>query len=309
MISAKTKTACQHLFQLKGLPDNFYQVVTAIYHPLSEMLMDMMRAQPLFISINGAQGSGKSTMTDFLKLIIESESEMRVAELSLDDFYLPRKDREKLAKKVHPLLSTRGVPGTHDIQLLEKVLDQLLNKRSCIVPKFNKAIDDRCQKEEWLAIDKPVDIILFEGWCNNSPPQNSDELKQSINSLEEKEDAEGIWRQFANDNLIEYQKKVFQFADACIMLKAPDFASVFYWRALQEKKLRTAIGHSGLDAAESLTLMDEKALKRFIQHFERITRHTLKHLPAKADIVLPLEKDHSIRAIELSSCYSSHSTR
>jgi D-glycerate 3-kinase len=40
--------------------------------------------------------------------------------------------------------------------------------------------------------------------------------------------------------------------------------------------------------------MEESELARFIQHYERISRHTLDHLPDIADIVLPVAVDHSI---------------
>ena len=294
MISQQTKETCLKLIRDKVLPADFYRTVVDIYCPLAKMIMDKQQTQPLLVSLNGAQGTGKSTMTSFLKLIIESENKTNVAELSLDDFYLRREERKELAEKIHPLLRTRGVPGTHNVPMLENVLDDLNNRRSCVVPKFDKAVDDQCSKDKWLAIDKPVDIILFEGWCNNSPPQSADELKQAINELEKNEDAGGVWRQFVNDKLIEYRQKVFQYADICIMLKAPDFESVFSWRRLQEKKLRASV-FSGA----ALKLMGDDELKRFIQHFERITRHTIEHLPTAADIVLPVENDHSIRGIEL----------
>lgn len=293
MISQQIKDACFDLIRDKKLPASFYRTVVDIYYPLAVTIMDKQQMQPLLVSINGAQGTGKSTMTSFLKLIIESESKSQVAELSLDNFYLGREAREKLAEEIHPLLRTRGVPGTHDIQLLENVLDDLLNRRPCIVPKFDKAMDDQCSEDKWLSIDEPVDIILFEGWCNNSPPQSTDELKRPINDLEKNEDAEGVWRRFVNDRLIEYQQRIFQRTDICIMLKAPDFDSVFSWRRLQEEKLRASVS-----SGASLQLMGDDELKRFIQHYERITRHTIEYLPAIADVVLPVESDHSIRGIE-----------
>lgn len=44
-------------------------------------------------------------------------------------------------------------------------------------------------------------------------------------------------------------------------------------------------------------IMSPKELQRFIQHYERISRHTLDKLPAKADIVLPLNDKHLIDRI------------
>lgn len=289
----KTQQRCAALIEQMRLPDSFQDIVSDIYLPLSEIILQRKKDQPLLVSINGAQGTGKSTMTTFLKDIIESEMQCNVAELSLDDFYSVREQRMSLAESVHPLFATRGVPGTHDVSLLEQVLEQLVNRQSCRLPKFNKAIDDRCDTTEWTDIRHPVEVVLFEGWCNNSPPQSPQELEQPVNALEQNEDPEGIWRQYVNGQLIDYKQRIFDHADMCIMLKAPDFESIYEWRSLQEKKLKANSGH-----LQQSAVMNESELARFIQHYERISRHTLAHLPATADVVLPLADDHSITGIE-----------
>jgi D-glycerate 3-kinase len=292
MSSLKTQQRCAELIKQMRLPDSFYEIVSTVYLPLSQIILQQKKDQPLLVSINGAQGTGKSTMTAFLKNIIESELHSHVADLSLDDFYSVRDDRMTLAENVHPLFATRGVPGTHDVKLIEQVLEQLVNQQSCRVPRFNKATDDRCDISEWKDCKNPVDVILFEGWCNNSPAQNQQELEQPVNTLEENEDSEGVWRQHVNEQLIDYKKRLFDHADMCIMLKAPDFECVYEWRSLQEEKLKSSSMH-----LEQNLVMDESGLARFIQHYERISRHTLTHLPATADVVLPIAADHSITGI------------
>ena len=74
------------------------------------------------------------------------------------------------------------------------------------------------------------------------------------------------------------------------MLQAPDFEHIYEWRSLQEEKLRQSTG-------DTEHVMDEDQLRRFIQHYERISRHTLNHLPNNADVVLPIAEDHSITGI------------
>ena len=297
-MNAKDKQGVSYseLIRQLRLPDCFNDVLSDTYLPLSKIIMDKKREQlsPLLVSINGAQGTGKSTMTRFLKCIIEAESNCNVVELSLDDFYLTRKEREVLAEKIHPLLKTRGVPGTHDVGLLEHVLDKLLTQQSCKIPRFDKASDDRCETDACPVQEEPVDIILFEGWCNNSPAQSEQELIPAVNELEKKEDASGVWRSYVNEQLIDYQKRIFDQADMCLMLKANDFDSVYQWRSLQEQKLMASAF-----AAGKQHVMNDVELKRFVQHFERISRHTLKHLPAVADVVLPVAEDHSIVGVKL----------
>ena len=292
MISADTQQRCTALIEQMQLPDSFQEIVSNIYLPLSQIILQRKKSQPLLVSINGAQGTGKSTMTTFLKHIIESEMQCHVADLSLDDFYSVREQRMSLAENIHPLFATRGVPGTHDVSLIEQVLDKLHNQQSCRVPRFNKAVDDRCDESEWTDCNNPVEVILFEGWCNNSPAQSPGALTRPVNELEKNEDPEGIWRQHVNEQLIDYKKRFFDHADMCIMLKAPDFECIYEWRSLQEQKLKSSSKNQKQDM-----VMNKAELARFIQHYERISRHTLEHLPAAADVVLPIAADHTITGI------------
>ena len=273
------------------LPASFHEIVNNIYPELVQIILENMKEKPLLVSINGAQGTGKTTMTAFIRRIIESELGCTVAELSLDDFYFTRTERERLSSEVHPLFITRGVPGTHDINLMENALDDLVGRNSCLAPRFDKSIDDRCDVSNWVRYDDPVEVILFEGWCNSSPYQNRQELVHPVNELERTEDTEGVWREYANEKLMEYHRRIFNHTDMCIMLKAPGFQHVYEWRSMQEKKLLTAA------VSHKHRVMNDKELRRFIQHFERISRHTLQYLPDIADVVLPVATDHSITGI------------
>ncbi|MDT8282281.1 MAG: hypothetical protein RQ982_05635 [Gammaproteobacteria bacterium] len=294
--SADTQKICHSLIEQLRLPHNFETMVRDVYLPLAKIIIDKKQDQPLLVSINGAQGTGKSTLSRFLKHIIESQLSYHAAELSLDDFYSSRSRRQQLGREVHPLFVTRGVPGTHDTGLIENVLDALMNRQPCTAPRFDKASDERCAQSEWVSYSKPVDVILFEGWCNQSPAQSLDELTDPINELEACEDAEGIWRHYANQQLIDYHERFYKHADISIMLNAVEFERIYAWRSLQEQKLRQ-ITSTATSAAQQRHVMDGHQLKRFIQHYERITRHTLRHLPHSADVVLPIAADHSIIGI------------
>ena len=285
-----TNRACDSMIEQMRLPDSFSAIVEQTYLPLSKIIIEKKSSTPLFVNINGAQGTGKSTLTAFLKTIIETETQSRVAELSIDDFYLTRKERRQLSEDVHPLFITRGVPGTHDIDLIEQVMQALSHGRACSIPRFDKAADDRHHEARWTDCDEVVDFILFEGWCNSSPVQSEEELVEPVNELEAREDAEGAWRRHANQQLKQYHDRIFDHADLSIMLNAGEFERIYEWRSLQEEKLRRSSG-------DSEHVMDEAQLKRFIQHYERISRHTLSHLPQRADVVLPIAEDHSITGI------------
>lgn len=290
--ACKTQIIIQTLIDEMQLPANFKKVVDSVYLPLTAHILDKKTQQPLFINVNGAQGTGKSTLSHFLKHLIEAETGLAVANISLDDFYLTRSERETLSQTLHPLFLTRGVPGTHDVQLMESTISELMNGNSCSIPRFNKAIDDRYSQAQWTLGNKNTDIILFEGWCNHSPVQSEKQLLTPINTLESTEDKQGIWRRYANEQLKVYHQRVFKHADMCIMLKAPDFKEIFEWRCLQENKLM-----KNTRPGEQSHIMSAEKLKRFIQHYERITRHTLQELPDTADIVIPVTANHSIEKI------------
>jgi len=288
----KTNTVSRKLIQQMQLPDSFMQIIERIYLPLVEIILNHKTLSPLFVSINGAQGTGKSTLSSFLMHQIEANTEYSAIDISLDDFYATRQQREQLAKHIHPLLITRGVPGTHDLDLMTSTLNTLMEGKTCDIPRFDKVMDDRMDRSHWTASNKPVDIIIFEGWCNHSPFQTAEQLKNPVNELEAQEDPQGIWRNYANEQLRLYHQEVFQHADMNLMLKAPNFEQIYSWRSLQEEKLRKNTTNS-----DQTRIMSNNELKRFIQHYERISRHTLTHLPGTADIVMPIDSDHSIKEI------------
>jgi D-glycerate 3-kinase len=76
--------------------------------------------KPYFLGLAGGQGTGKTTISSLIKIILTKYFRFNVFKISIDDFYKTRKDRLALSKKIHPMLLTRGVPGTHDIDIMLK---------------------------------------------------------------------------------------------------------------------------------------------------------------------------------------------
>ncbi len=251
---------------------------------------------PPVIGINGAQGSGKSTCSHWLRERLARTHGFNVAVLSLDDFYRTRAERLTLAKTVHPLLATRGVPGTHDVDLGIAKLDEL---RACpvgaqvVLPCFDKASDDRRPADQGIVVAGGVDLILFEGWCVGVPPQPIEALGKPINDLEREEDAHGVWRTYVNDQLAGPYAQWFAMLDARVLLAAPGWEPVFSWRSEQERE--TAAGNP-----RGVGVMDAPALRRFMAHYERLTRHALAVLPAAVEALLSLDLAHSVRVERLS---------
>lgn len=273
------------------LPGSFRQLIDEYYAPLTEWIADRAaNNRPLLLGINGAQGSGKSTLADFLKLSLETQENWRVAVLSIDDFYLTRAERERLADDVHPLFATRGAPGTHDIDMLRECLDRLRTLKQgeqLKLPRFDKANDDRAARASWPTVDGPLDLVILEGWCVGSAQQSNAELTEPLNALERNEDREAVWRRYANDRLKTDYDAIFSEVDALVFLQVPDFESVYRWRLEQERKLAT----TATDSAAGV--MDERQLARFIQFYQRITENNLRVLPRAADVVLELDRNHA----------------
>lgn len=294
---------CQHFIRQQDLPSAFQTVFQTIYKALAKRIHDtyvhgqhnhgcakQAPHSPLQISISGAQGTGKTTLVSGLKFLLEQCYGLRVVAFSLDDFYLPREQRARLAATVHPLLLTRGVPGTHDLVLLEETLLSLRNGDDCLIPRFDKQSDEPLRQADWQVITAPAEVILFEGWCNDAPWQEASELVEPVNDLERLEDKEGIWRHFVNECLIDYHRRVYDKSEVTIMLNCQTFDRVFEWRRLQEEKL-----FSRTDKIRQK--MTDLQIKRFIAHFQRITCSSLQKLPGLVDYELPMAADHSIKDI------------
>lgn len=238
------------------------------------------------IGLCGAQGSGKSMLASALRRALVADG-VSAAILSIDDLYLTRAERHAMAHNVHPLFATRGVPGTHDIALGEHVLAALDRGEPVALPQFDKAVDDRMPESAWPLIEPPLDVVIFEGWCVGARPEDAEALASPINKLEAEEDRDGIWRSAVNDALAGGYQRLFARLDRLILLAAPSFEIVPRWRREQETALRRT--RPGGNA-----IMDSEAIDRFVQHYERITRHILLEMPARADLVLCLDDDRQV---------------
>ena len=171
--------------------------------------------------IAGSQGAGKSTLAKLFKLVLENIYKKKVMLLSIDDYYLSKNKRVKLSKKIHPLLSTRGVPGTHDILRLKNDILNFQTKNFPIsTPIFNKLKDDTSIKKKTI---KYAEILLLESWCCGSPSINTKYLLQNINRVETLLDKNKKWRQYYNSQLKMEYKKVFSIFDQQIYIEPPSF--------------------------------------------------------------------------------------
>lgn len=236
----------------------------------------------MVLGLCGVQGSGKSTLAAAI-----ARSVPGTVVLSLDDLYRTRAERRVLAATLHPLFATRGVPGTHDVDLGIATLDALRAGQPVRLPRFDKAIDDRAAPAAGVEGGAPR-LVLFEGWCVGARPIAEAALVAPINALERDEDGQGVWRRTSNAALAGPYQALFARIDRLVLLEAPGWETVLHWRTEQEQALRVA-------GANGPGVMDDATVARFIQHYERLTRHILIEMPGRADLVLPLDEVRGLR--------------
>lgn len=307
----ETSTVIAEFIQRHVLPEDYARIAQTWFVPVIDRIVQCRAGseQPIVVGINGSQGSGKSTLADLMVSVLQQAHGLRALSLSIDDFYLTRKERRQLANTVHPLLQTRGVPGTHDVELACRVLAGLeCFTQAVAVPRFDKSRDDRYPEANHDSITQAVDIIILEGWCVGSVAQDSGALADAINTLEAEEDIDGTWRNYVNLQLRDHYPRLFAFVDIWVMLKAPSFDCVFNWRLEQEEKLGKSLGSKQSGSAEpgtgaakqqSTVLMDRDAIARFIQHYQRITEHTLSTLPANVHFLFELDSSREIEKLSM----------
>lgn len=285
-IHAPPPGALHALIDAEQLPPSYEQFFAKVIVPLGERIAALQARlnRTVIIALNGAQGSGKTTLCRFLDELVLPGMGLRSVVLSLDDFYLGREARMELARTVHPLLATRGVPGTHDLEALQAAVQHIADGIVPLdLPRFDKATDDRMPEDRWQRIDHVPDVVLIEGWCVGATPQPPSSLVTPVNDLERMEDPDGRWRAFVNQRLGADYRDLFARFDALVMLRVADFESVWQGRKRQEDKLRQRTGDRGGH------IMADATLRRFLAHYERLTRHMLASMPATADALIEAE--------------------
>ena len=249
---------------------------------VQRVLADILASGARIYGITGPQGCGKSTLTAQLAGAAATAG-VRLASVSIDDFYLDHDARQALAREVHPLLATRGPPGTHDVDLACRTLDAL-RQGSAILPRFDKLADRRLPRPQWPRLEG-VDLVVFEGWFLGTPAQADAELERPVNALERDEDPDGRWRRWCNDALARDYPALWRRIDRLLFLQGPGFDIVPDWRWQQEQSLQAA--HPDRKA------MTREQVERFVQFFERTSRQAMRTLAGIADRTVPLDAHHS----------------
>lgn len=261
----------------------------AIAAPLAQgVARSQPAARPRIVGIAGSQGSGKSTLA---RIVVEHFREQGISatSVSLDDFYLTQAERVALAEAVHPLLRTRGVPGTHDTGWLGRVVTSMQGqdgqqKVELQLPQFDKGRDDRAGQR-----NVSCELLVLEGWCLGVSAQPAGQLREPINALERQEDGDGVWRTWVNEQIALHYQPLWQQIDYWLQLRPPSFAQVVQWRGEQEQQIAPA------------QRMDALALQRFIDHYQRLTQWQWDGPVLGPGLAVSLGADHCVsKVVEVS---------
>jgi D-glycerate 3-kinase len=249
-------------------------------------------ARTIIQGILGGQGTGKTTLTRVIKVLLEYLNCSCLC-LSIDDLYKTYAERQKLLQQ-DPRLIKRGPPGTHDVQLGIEIFDKLLNsqsERKISIPRFDKSLyngeGDRVEPE----LVPPVHIVLFEGWFVGVRPVEEEVFDRAPEPIISQEDK--LFAIDSNNRLKEYLP-LWDKLDSLIVFYPKDYRFSKDWRKEAEHKA-IAAGKMG---------MSDREIEEFVEYFWRALHPELFIKPlmrsSLVDLVIKLDRDRAISPVNFS---------
>ena len=238
------------------------------------------------LGILGVQSTGKTTLAGILSLLLQHLG-YTTATISLDDLYKTYSERQKL-KEADSRLIWRGPPGTHDVNLGVKLIEQCLqenNQEQILIPRFDKSAHqgagDRIEPE----VIPAADIVLFEGWFIGVRPLAEGVFERQMYPILTPDDI-----QFAKDcnRRLHAYLPLWNKLDRLVILYPEDYRLSKQWRKEAEQKM-IAQGNDGMSDLE---------VEEFVDYFwrslhpELFIKPLIKN-PHFVDLVVEIKSDRS----------------
>lgn len=290
-------------FPLPGNWTDWIGPLWTFWLPLAQWLNQAQQTAgtPFIQGILGGQGTGKTTLSQILCLLLEHLGQPAVG-LSLDDLYLTYAQRQTLQQQ-DPRLRWRGPPGTHDIELGWRTLSALKNAapgEQVALPQFDKSLHqgqgDRTAPLYRLA----PKIVLFEGWFVGVRPLEAAVFADQSSRLPDPivTDADRQFAQSCNHRLRHYLP-LWSFLDSLMVLYPTNYRLSQRWRQQAEHRMK-AQGNPGLGDPE---------VANFVTYFWKALHPQLYIAPLTrspdTSLVVNIRSDHSLG--ELYSPSAGHS--
>ncbi|CDK27163.1 unnamed protein product [Kuraishia capsulata CBS 1993] len=236
----------------------------------------------IVIGVSGPQGSGKTYLSSHLRERLQQLfPQLHCVDISIDDFYLSFEDQLKLAieNPTNWLVSGRGPPGTHDIELMNDTMSKLRKKLPNIsIPRYNKSAHegrgDRAPISEWVHIGaKPVDVVILEGWFTGyTAIETSEDLANMWSNIKSEKSPkfDKIRLQdieFINSKLKEYQE-TWKLFDAFVYITTDSIDNVYHWRQQQEHALIQSKGTGMTD--EEVQLFVDRYMPSYYLYYDKL---------------------------------------
>ena len=274
-----------------------------IYLPFAQWIIQrasrvkQQRPGAYVLGINGAQGSGKTTINHILQLILRAGFDKKVVGFSIDDLYDTYPRRLQKGREISPILARIRGPGTHDLELGIEILDRLIDGQATHIPRFDKALannqGDRVPESAWLEVTQAQDIVLFEGWNVGETSFPDDQSDRPFEKLCNREGFHA-WRDYYINALADAERGYTALFD-----RIHDFGEVYKNREEAEAKLRQRIARAEKagEATTGMSAMTSTEVRAFVDHYEPWTRHMLQEMPERAALVLWMGTGHRILRI------------
>ncbi len=295
-------------FPLAGHWSDWIVPLWRIWLPLAQRLDHQQKAleAPFIQGILGGQGTGKSTLTQILQMILQQLGHQTVG-ISIDDLYLTYDERQALQRQDSRLV-WRGPPGTHDVNLGLEVLSaikqtdaQTQAQTQIELPRFDKSLyEGQGDRTSSIRVAAPT-IAFFEGWFVGARPVADAIFESDQRPLPEPitTDADRAFARNCNQKLRSYLP-LWDTLDSLIVLYPEDYRLSQQWRLAAEHHMK-AQGKSGLSDAN---------IKAFVTYFWKALHPDLFILPLTVgthpshsdlhqNLVINIRSDHSMGSLQL----------